>query len=218
MPIRKLPPIFSKVRFRISREDTPPVIFQFSKEHIDEARGQIANLKDEVPLYTYSHCWMETPYLGILAYCPDEQRVHIRAWNRDGKLSGNFSFKDFTERGLTDLETVIKAQYFQAAFTLHLHTERPADMSVVTASRNAPKSYRREGDTLRYVRISDIASAAGLARLRDYQRPEDPSGIRMREHEVRGHWRTFSSGMRVWVRPHKRGDPDLGRVTRVVRS
>jgi hypothetical protein len=213
---RKLPPIFGKARSHIARSDTPAVLFQFSKEHIDAARKQIADLKDEVPLFTYAHCWMETPFLGILAYCPDDQRVNVRAWNRNGKLVGNFSFCEFTDRGLTDLETVIKAQYFQAAFTLHIHTESAAEVSVNTLSRNAPRAYRKEGNTLRFVPIADLATAAGHARQRDYVRPDEPSGIRMREHDVRGHWRTFPSGARVWVKPHRRGDPELGRVTRVV--
>ena len=157
---------------------------------------------------------METPWLGILAYRPDETRVHVRSWNRDGKHPTSFWFSDFTEKGLTDLEIIAKAQYFQAAYTLHLYTERAAEVSVNTLARNAPSAFAREGDTLRFARMSDLASAAGQAR--GYERPVEPSGIRMREHDVRGHWRTFRSGVRVWVRAHKRGDAALGRVTRVV--
>jgi len=33
-----------------------------------------------------------------------------------------------------------------------------------------------------------------------------------RWHEVRGHWRTLKSGVRVPVRPHERGDERLGRI------
>jgi len=214
--MNRLPPIYAKVRFRIAKADTPPVLFQFSKDHIDEARATIAALTEEIPLYTYAHCWMETPWLGILAYCPDEKRVHVRSWNRDGKHPTSFWFRDFTEKGLSDLETIVKAQYFQAAYTLHTYTERAAEVSVNTLSRNAPSAYRREGDTLRFARIDDLASAAGQARQRGYERPAEPSGIRMRDHAVRGHWRTFPSGVRVWVRPHRRGDASIGTVTRVV--
>lgn len=213
--MRDLPPIFAKVRFRLPKADVPAVLFRFTKAHIDEARASIASLTGEIPLYTYAHCWLETPYLGILAYAPDETRVHVRSWNRDGKHPTSFSFSDFTERGLSDLETIVKAQYFQAAYTLHLYTERAAEVSANTSTRNAPSAYAREGDTLKFARMADLASAAGQAR--GYERPAEPSGIRMREHDVRGHWRTFRSGVRVWVRPHKRGDAELGRVTRVVR-
>lgn len=211
-----LPPIFSKVRFRLPKVDMPPVLFRFTKEHIDHARATIAALTEEIPLYTYTHCWLETPWLGILAYCPDETRVHVRAWNSKGKHPTSFWFSDFTEKGLSDLETIVKAQYFQAAYTLHIHTERPAEVSVNTLTRNSPRAYRREGDTLRFTQLADLASAAGQARQRGYEPPAEPSGIRMREHDVRGHWRTYASGVRVWVRPHTRGDPDLGRVTRVI--
>lgn len=211
-----LPPIFAKVRFRLPKDDVPPVIFRFSKEQIDHARESIAEMLESVPLFTYSHCWMETPHLGILAYCPDHERVHVRAWNAHVKNAASFTFSGFDKDGLSDLEIIVKAQYFQAAYTLHLYTERAADVSVNTLTRVAPAAYAREGDTLKFARLEDLASAAGQARLRDYERPSEPSGIRMREHDVRGHWRTYSSGVRVWVRPHKRGDAGIGRVTRVI--
>jgi hypothetical protein len=35
-----------------------------------------------------------------------------------------------------------------------------------------------------------------------------------RLHEVRGHWRCYRSGNRVWVRAHKRGSKELGEVTK----
>jgi len=211
----RLPPIFAKVRSRLNSADVPPVVFRFSKEHINEARKTIRDKLTDIPLYTYLHCWMETPYLGILAYCPDHETVHVRSWNRNGKHPTRFTFTGFDEPELSDLQKVVKAQYFQAAYTLHLYTEQSAEVSVNTLSRKAPSAYRREGDTLRFARLDDLASAAGQARQRGYDRPCEASGIKMREHDVRGHWRTFPSGVRVWVRPHKRGDADLGRVQRV---
>ncbi|WP_296763786.1 hypothetical protein [Sediminimonas sp.] len=216
MPIRRLPPIFAKVRFRLRPADVPPVVFRFSKQHINDARETIQRMWDEVPLYTYSHCWMETPYLGIMAYCPDEECVHVRAWNKNGKHATKFQFRSFDEGGLSDMEKVVKAQYFQAAYALHLYTERAAEVSVNTLSRNSPSAHRREGDTLRYAQLDDLASAAGQSRQRGYARPCEVSGIKMREHDVRGHWRTYPSGVRVWVKPHKRGDVGLGRVQRVM--
>jgi hypothetical protein len=213
---RDLPPIFSKARFDIAKKDVPAVLFRFDKDHIDDARRTIAALTEEIPLYTYAHCWMETPWTGMLVYCPDEVRVQVTSWNNKGKRVASFWFSDFTEKGLSDLEIICKAQYFQAAYTLHKYTEAAAEVSVNTLSRNAPSAYRREGDTLRFAKLDDLRSAAGQARQRDYERPDEPSGIRMREHDVRGHWRTFPSGARVWVRAHKRGDASLGRVTRVL--
>lgn len=213
---RRLPPIFAKVRFKLKPADVPPVVFRFSKEHINDARETIKSAWDNIPLYTYSHCWMETPYLGILAYCPDEECVHIRSWNRNGKHPTRFTFCGHHDSDLSDLEKVVRAQYFQAAYTLHLYTESEAEVSVNTLSRSAPSAHRREGDTMRFAPLESLASAAGQHRMRGYVRPDEASGIRMREHDVRGHWRTFPSGVRVWVKPHKRGDAELGRVQRTV--
>lgn len=213
---RQLPPIFAKVRFDLSKTDTPAVLFSFTKAHIDEARIAINSLTKEIGIYTYAHCWMETPVMGMLAYCPDDERVFLVAWNNRGKKIADFSFSSFTEDGLSDVEIICKAEYYRASYTLHIYTEGTAEVSVNTLSRNRPSAYRREGDTMRFAKLDDLASAAGQARQRDYQRPEEPSGIKMREHDVRGYWRTYPSGVRVWVRPHKRGDASLGRVTRVL--
>lgn len=38
------------------------------------------------------------------------------------------------------------------------------------------------------------------------------TGIKMRWHQCRGHWRNHPSGKRVWVRAHYRGDKTIGRV------
>lgn len=97
-----------------------------------------------------------------------------------------------------------------------LETDTPTRLPVVTGERLAPRAYERAGDTIRYIDAGDLHSQAGLASLRTYTPPEDPSGIRKRDHQVRGHWRTYKSGARVWVRNHRRGDPDLGTVTRIV--
>ena len=36
---------------------------------------------------------------------------------------------------------------------------------------------------------------------------------RRRDHSVRGHWRKYKSGKKIWIEAHRRGDPDLGTVT-----
>lgn len=37
--------------------------------------------------------------------------------------------------------------------------------------------------------------------------------VRRRDHAVRGHWRKLRNGHRIWIEPHRRGDPALGTVT-----
>lgn len=49
----------------------------------------------------------------------------------------------------------------------------------------------------------------GTAGLLDQTGGEGPS---KRLHDVRGHWRTYRSGNRVWIRSHQRGDESLGIV------
>jgi hypothetical protein len=38
-----------------------------------------------------------------------------------------------------------------------------------------------------------------------FRRASEPTGITRGEHDVRGHYRTYRSGLKVWVRDHKRG-------------
>jgi hypothetical protein len=49
----------------------------------------------------------------------------------------------------------------------------------------------------------------GTTGLLDRTGGEGPS---KRLHDVRGHWRTYRSGTRVWIRSHQRGDESLGIV------
>jgi len=94
-------------------------------------------------------------------------------------------------------------------------SEKQADPSVNTHDRNKASGFVRVGDTIRYDYLEDLASQSGNDALRGYVRPEVSSGIRKREHQVRGHVR-IRNGRTIWVRSHKRGDAELGRVTRVI--
>jgi hypothetical protein len=49
--------------------------------------------------------------------------------------------------------------------------------------------------------ISELMLAAA-ASMGDGTPPGTPKG----EHGVRGHWRQYQSGLRVWVREHRRGE------------
>lgn len=85
--------------------------------------------------------------------------------------------------------------------------------SILTMNRNKVSVHYRKGDTISFTRLMD------LGKLPDpnYEPPEPgSSGIKKKEHDVIGHWRTYKSGVRVWVNPHRRGDPELGKVTKVI--
>lgn len=63
------------------------------------------------------------------------------------------------------------------------------------------------GDQHKFYRINLIPSdRVETGMTRDYQ-PR-------RDHEVRGHWRTYKSGKRTWIRSHRRGDETLGTIAK----
>lgn len=107
------------------------------------------------------------------------------------------------------------AQHLLPLFQFMKACQKQADPSVNTHDRNKASGFVRVGDTIRYDYLEDLASQSGNDALRGYVRPEVSSGIRKREHQVRGHVR-IRNGRTIWVRSHKRGDAELGRVTRVI--
>ena len=216
--MKALPPIFSRVRFQIPQKHQPPVVALVSGEDIKAARQWLTDAKESIDLEIWHHCWLETPSLGMLCASTGPQLTVVKAWNVRDKHPVEYKFSSIHIGGddTDDLGIIVKGQFYQAALVIHILTASSAEVSVNTLSRNKPRAWLRQGDTMRYARAESLASAAGHARQRDYQRPEEPSGIRMREHAVRGHWRTYASGVRVWVRAHTRGDASLGRVTRVL--
>lgn len=72
-------------------------------------------------------------------------------------------------------------------------------------SRRGVERLKRQGYSLiklmreDHIRKISVAEAEG-------------AGTQNRQHYVRGHWRTCSSGKRTFVKPHKRGNPELGRI------
>ena len=219
----KLPPIFADARFKMPAQTLPAVVFVMDRQREAEADAIIAeNNHRDVKIEHFGRWWVECDNIGILSTMTGEDEHTLWVW---GKRSG--PQKPFvlhttdlvadTYGRFSDWQKVAAAAYIRGALVLASYTEQSADVSVLTGERKPPVSFAREGDSLRYARITDLCTASGLIRQRGYEPPSEPSGIRLREHDVRGHWRTFSTGVRVWVRAHKRGDPSLGRVTRVIK-
>lgn len=229
MPLRSLPPIFARVRGGLPREKLPPVVVSLTMELLDEAAAYLRDLVHSGDDTAYerlmgeageffagpnwNHVWFEGPSSGKLIY-----GGNLYHWHKNEKRCRKIDLSLQAENpdALEEQDRLRCLQLHFSTTAVYLATERPAEISVNTLTRNAPRQFVRQGDTLRYAPLSSLASSAGQSRQRDYEPPEEPSGIRMREHDVRGHWRTYSSGVRVWVRSHKRGDPELGRVTRVI--
>lgn len=201
----------------------PAVLFQMTREREAEADRIIAeNDRRDTRIEHFGRWWVESHHLGILSVLTDETEHALTVWGKRSGRQAPFRFcdgdlsADAYHQRFADWQKLAIAQYVRAALVLASYTETPADVSVLTGTRNTPGAWERQGDSLRYVPVQSLRTLSGLHRTRDYARPEDPSGIRMREHDVRGHWRTYSTGVRVWVRAHKRGDAAIGRVTRVI--
>lgn len=71
----------------------------------------------------------------------------------------------------------------------------PAPQSVLERSKGKNQRFRT-------VRLSEVGK-------RYINENSGHSGVKMPEHEVRGHWRRLRSGHTVFVRAHKRGDPSI---------
>lgn len=220
--IKRLPPIFAAARFKMPAEALPAVVFVMDRQREAEADTIIAeNDRRDVKIEHFGRWWVECANIGILSTMSGEDEYTLWVWGKRSGPQKPFALHtadlkaDVYER-LTDWQKVAAATYIRGALVLASYTAQAADVSVLTGERKSPVSFTREGDTLRYARVTDLQTASGLIRQRAYEPPAETSGIRMREHDVRGHWRTFSTGARIWVRAHKRGDPDLGRVTRVI--
>lgn len=94
-----------------------------------------------------------------------------------------------------------------------LTMEKEKRTSIFTAQRNKASVYYREGNEVKLKRIFDMKRLPAP----EYRSPEPGlSGIKKKQHDVIGHWRTYKSGVKVYVKPHKRGDATLGIVTKLI--
>ena len=79
--------------------------------------------------------------------------------------------------------------------------------------------FEQRGDTTHYKKLRPRAAERFLrASIEDaVERGRTSRSIysRRREHDVREHWRTYKSGKQVLVKSHKRGDPHVGRASKV---
>lgn len=222
MRTHNLPPIFAKHRFSLPEKLRPGVVFHVSREMDDDAEALAQELDGKnVPSEHFGCWWIETDHIAILATIVGETAYALHVFGRRSGQQQPFVFdtaalNDPSWNDLADWQKVAAASYVRAAILFAEYARREAEASVNTRARNRPYAFAREGDTLRYAPLTSLASASGHHHQRGYERPAEPSGIRMREHDVRGHWRTFSTGVRVWVRAHKRGDAALGRVDRLL--
>ena len=239
MARNKLPPLFAKNRFSLPRGKRPPIVIHLPNPEnkmiaLDEVRKTLTDPETGKVrgylLNSFPTVWYELEKELAMLVEVKGLNVHSTAFvvtitpygprgpdDLKSKMIGNPH--DMNEIiGLEeDHEGVKKAMFtlwVQAAFAVACEAEVLSHPSIVTGLRLNPiKQWEQQGETLRYVPLSSLRATV---RNPDYQPPEEPSGIRKCEHDVRGHWRHYPSGARVWVRSHKRGDPELGTTTRII--
>jgi hypothetical protein len=179
------------------------------------------NRQDRDPIHEidiYENFWFENGMEGALVnFNPENYELTVAIFNVNGDTIDLFQKKiDAENIKVKDDVTVHQGVLVtQILFTMYLiaQARKNKRQSVFTGQRNKASIYYRQGDTVRWKRIWDANKLPSPI----YQKPEPgASGIRKREHDVIGHWRTYKSGARVFVKPHKRGDPSLGRVTKLL--
>jgi hypothetical protein len=228
--MKGLPPVLDKVRMKLKPEDLPPVVIYIPDVGlIPDVEELTSTAVDEnIPILGMSHWWLEVAALptrvGLLIRASEKGDMMIKCYQTAGRWLDSFPFNpyalnDYQRWKGEDLSVqrgrrLLTTELIRVMAYLWKVENTPAEVSIVTGTRNAPAAFHRRGDTLRYDRLESLRTTSG--QHRGYTPPEEPSGIRKREHGVRGHWRTYRSGVRIWVREHRRGDPELGRVTRVI--
>ena len=120
----------------------------------------------------------------------------------DGKaLASHTNVKTLTRLCRSNLEAVLLMMAILAS-------QSSPTMAVKSPLSKDPvyTPYKGDTETTRRLWIRHAEYASSNAEQRQVIRS------RHREHEVRGHWRTYKSGRRVWVSPHRRGDASIGKV------
>lgn len=221
----KLPRLFAQERFRIPKAHHPDIVYEMGT--VDDF---LRYSKDGKPAQHWHpglislapKGWLEFNKWGLAYDLTDIHNVRFQsiATPQGGKsITRDIYYADLHDANNVAIsrapEAIAEARKYELKIMvltdLYLRWlgEQTSPPPVSTGARNQPSAAYRIGDTIRYARCQDLTST--ITRRSD----SPPSGIRKREHSVRGHWVT-RNGVRFWRKSHKRGDPDLGRVTRVL--
>jgi len=211
------PIIFKRANRKFPSEFRPNVLITFDYEYL----VKLNNKHRDGPIHQidfYEFFWFETDIAGALcSFSPEDQSLFVVKFNAAGETTGRFE-KKVNEEDVNSYEGLTindKLLISQIMFALYLMTQARLNkkQSIFMAQRNKASVYYKEGDVVKWKRIWDMNKLPSP----EYVPPEPGvSGIRKKEHDVIGHYRTYKNGAKVWVRPHKRGDPTLGVVTKLI--
>lgn len=228
----KMPPIFMKFKTTIfefrdylkklglpPEEAFPRIVVHADYNSVRKETEKVRSF-DHVDLYSMFWIELNSPSTRRAFYCIFNEAdfgLSIAVVDQDGAAIDHFthpaddagfrsSKTDLSHSRLMIFNTVMATM---GLMTIHREGQKT---SVFTFSRNKASVFYCEGDVTKFKRIFDLKKLPSP----EYMRPEPgSSGIRKKEHDVIGHYRTYKSGVKVFVRPHKRGDPSLGTVTSV---
>jgi hypothetical protein len=237
----KIPAIFGKTPLRFNKALAPPVMFEVDALRLPSFTEYAATGADSVPLTFFAHFWLELCE-GSKHMIGTDNKLDIRyegdgiaaitSWTCRTYMPDGLPYEmlpfingDYERQGASDelqARGSVAVALLKTLYLVHqVYDQAAADKPKLPASPtmwvNPPDvgalriAAERVGDTVRYVPLTQET----YTRTRDEMHSDEPA-YRKREHDVRGHWRTYRSGRRVWVREHTRGDASLGRVTRVI--
>ena len=151
------------------------------------------------------YCRKKERFFDGATYCLfSDGKVDI--YNLTDELSANTWEAREAEKETVKLQQRVTFMMLNVVFRILGDIQSQPSMTPVTAGNRDIKS-GLIGDQHKFYRIN-TAPTMGVSSgmTRDYQ-PR-------RNHQVRGHWRTYANGNRTWVRSHKRGDETLGIITK----
>lgn len=197
---------------------TPTVLMQFDERKLVKLNRKMSKGDESAKVINfYDYFWFEVERFATLCYfTPEDYMLSIIVVRPDGSFGETFNCRVDNE-GLADRETKItqnqNAFLTIVLFACYLTTKATDEKySVFTDTRMKASLYEKRGDEAKLVRV-------GRPTIRpsdQYQAPEPgASGIKKREHDVREHYRRYKNGAVVRVKPHKRGDPTLGKIIKV---
>jgi hypothetical protein len=210
------PIIFSRANIKFPSEFKPSVLIAFDYQYLAKLNNKQKEPINEIEFYDFF--WFETDVMGALcSFTPEDQNLFVVKFNAAGETIGRFE-KNVAEKAVNSYDSMSvddKMCITQIMFGLYLMTQARLKkrQSVFTAQRNKASVYYREGDVVKWKRIFNMSRLPSP----EYCRPEPgSSGIKKKQHDVIGHYRRYKNGAKVWVNPHKRGNPELGIVTKLI--
>lgn len=211
------PIIFSRANKKFPSEFYPSVIIAIDYVFL----AKLNNKRRKEPIHEidfYEFFWFETDISGALcSFTIEDQSLFVIKFDAAGNVTGRFE-KFVNQENVNSydgLDISDRLLVSQIMFGLHLMTQarRNKRESVFTAQKNKASVYYKEGDVVKWKRIWDMRRLPSP----EYVRPEPgSSGIKKKQHDVIGHYRRYKNGAKVWVTPHKRGNPELGIVTKLI--